>query len=224
MASTLLDGRPGSSGKASTPCALISPPAKVYVNEHCAMWTFSEGSSAGSVTTQNTSKRPTFSFPLSLYSGAFTTRISPWLRPCAPMSRTFSSAVLVETVRVLRPSLSLWSSSLPLGEADDTAPRTPIIPSVITTTKSITLLLNTTFVYSSSLKRSGTLGSKARHVGQQGLEYEGMRGQAHPPMSGCWCCLGVACHYELPRIGLGELRRNPSRRSSENTPSTHSGE
>jgi hypothetical protein len=65
-ASTLLDGRPGSSGKASTPCALISLPAKVYVYEHCAMWAFSEGSSAGSVTTQKRSMRSTFSFPLSL--------------------------------------------------------------------------------------------------------------------------------------------------------------
>src|SRR5215208_3396465 len=172
------------------------------------MWAFSEESSAGSVTTQKRSKRPTFSFPLSLYTGALRTRISPWLRPCAPRSRTFSSTVLVKTVRVLRPSLSLWSS-LPLGEADDTAPRTPIMPSAMPTTKTTTVLLNTTFLYSSSLKRGGTLGSKARHVGQQGLEYEGMRGQAHPPMSGCWCCLGVACHYELPRMGL--------RRTSENS-------
>src|SRR5215218_23262 len=169
MASTLLDGSPGSLGKASTPCALISPPAKVYVIVHSAMWAFSEGSSAGSVTTQNRSKRPTFSFPLSLYSGALRTRISPWLRSGGPRSSTFSSAVLVKTVRVLRP-LSLWSS-LALGEADDTAPRTPIMPSAITTTKTTTLLLNTTFLYSSSLKRVGTLGSKARHVGQQGLEY-----------------------------------------------------
>ena len=45
--------------------SLISPPGRVYVYVHSAMWAFSLGSSAGSVTTQNRSRRPTFSFPLS---------------------------------------------------------------------------------------------------------------------------------------------------------------
>src|SRR5215208_6003304 len=220
MASTLLDGRPGSSGKASTPCALISPPAKVYVNEHCAMWAFSEGSSAGSVTTQNTSKRPTFSFPLSLYSGAFTTRISPWLRPCAPRSSTFSSAVLVETVRVLRPSLSLWSSLL-LDEADDTAPRTPIIPSAITTRKSTTVLLNTTFLYSSSLKRGETRLSVSPAPFDNGASLH-IQGRQRIPKWRVFVllrrCLQVANFVELHKAEV-QLPRIPKRRSSQNSPS-----
>src|SRR5215217_3842293 len=170
------------------------------------MWAFSEDSSAGSVTTQKRSKRPTFSFPLSLYSGALRTRISPWLRPCAPRSITFSSAVLVKTVRVLRPSLSLWSS-LPLGEADDTAPSTPIMPSAITTTKTTAVLLNTTFVYSSSLKRSGTLGSLSPATFDNGarLHIQGRQRIAQwrvfVLLSGC---LQVANFSELR---YGEVRR-----------------
>jgi hypothetical protein len=65
----LMGFTPGASGWASGPTALICPPGTVNVLVHSSMWAFSEGSSAGSVTTQKRSKRPTFSFPLSLYSG-----------------------------------------------------------------------------------------------------------------------------------------------------------
>src|SRR5215208_4760537 len=192
MASTLLDGGPGSLGKASTPCALISPPGRVYVNVHWAMWAFSEESSAGSVTTQKRSKRPTFSFPLSLYSGALRTRISPWLRPCAPRATTFCSTVLVKTVRLLRSSLLLWSS-LPLGEADDTATSTPIMPSAITTTKTTTVLLNTTFLYSSSLKEGGTQGSLSPATFDYGARLHIQGRQRIPQWRVFVLLLGVAC-------------------------------
>src|SRR5215211_554714 len=224
MASTLLDGGPGISGKASTPCALISPPGRVNVNVHSAMWAFSEDSSAGSVTTQKRSKRPTFSFPLLLYTGAFTTRISPWLRPAAPRSRTFSWTVLVETVRVLRP-LSLWSSLL-LDEADDTAPRTPIIPSAITTRKSTTVLLNTTFLYSSSLKRGETRLSVSPAPFDNGASLH-IQGRQRIPKWRVFVllrrCLQVANFVELHKAEV-QLPRIPKRRSSQNSPSTHLGE
>src|SRR5215208_4953714 len=111
--------------------------------------------------------------------GAFVTRTSPWLGPCAPRSKTLFSGLLPTTVRVLRP-LSLWWSSLS-GEAD-TAPRRPITPSATTTTTSATkrrtdtLLLNTTSLYSSFLKRGRTtrrstapLANVAKYVGLQEL-------------------------------------------------------
>jgi hypothetical protein len=65
-ASTLLGGGSGSLGKLLTPCVLISLPGRVYVYVHSVMWAFSLGSSAGSVTTQNKSRRPILCFPLSL--------------------------------------------------------------------------------------------------------------------------------------------------------------
>ncbi len=58
MDSRFLAGSSGSLGKSCTPCWPISPPGSVYVTVHWAMWAFSEGSSAGSVVTQNRSKRP----------------------------------------------------------------------------------------------------------------------------------------------------------------------
>src|SRR5215217_1163634 len=94
------------------------------------MWAFSADSSAGSVTVQNASRRPTFSFPLSLYTGALMARRSPWVGPFGPRSTTLISGVLAKTVRVLRPSLPLCLSALS-GEAD-TPLKTPIMPSAST--------------------------------------------------------------------------------------------
>src|SRR5215204_5105518 len=101
------------------------------------------------------------------------TRISPWVGPGAPRSKTLFSGLLPTTVRVLSP-LSLWWSSLS-GEAEPTAPRRPITPSA-TKRRTDTLLLNTTSLYSSFLKRGRTtrrstapLANVAKYVGLQEL-------------------------------------------------------
>src|SRR5215217_1325134 len=65
-------------------------------------------------------------------------------------------------MRVLRPLSLRWSSSVLLGEADDTAPRTAIMPSAIPTTamatkRTLTLVLTTISLNFSSLKRAGLL-------------------------------------------------------------------